>query len=217
VNGDTVLIRALVGCYPAAWRRRYGDEYAQLLCDLRVHRRPGLVVNSLLGAARVHGGVLMSSDSPMTLAVWAAGLFTVAGIGFAKLAEDFTGVAAAPHAFMIVASAVALLALVAAAAPAGAVLLRGRDRGAWKYVAVPVAGAAVWYGVLRTAVGMTSATVAALIWGLRIRSADAAGFRGHQGLLATPFVPSWVTILVALAAASALSGLAARRQLAAVG
>jgi hypothetical protein len=268
VSGDARLVRALVACYPAGWRRRYGEEYAQLLCDLRVHRRPALIVNSLRGAVRAHGGVLMSGDSPMTLVVWAAGLFTVAGLGFAKLAEDSGGRGGGMYALLVAAAAVALLALAAAAAPTAIALLRGRDAGAWKYVAVPVVGAAVWCGVLRLALtfsaghgvhstpnvagfvliavtgiavvaatawaaatvlrrvpaaqparlrpvaivavagGMAVATVAALIWGLRVRS-------GEQGILATPFIPSWIGLTVALAAATVLAVRAGRRQLAA--
>ncbi len=277
MNRDIWVVRALVSCYPPAWRRRYGDEYAQLLGDMHAHRRPLLVIDSLLGAARAYGGLLMSENSAMTVAVWATGLFTVAGIAFAKLAEDFTGVAPAAYAVVVVASAVAVLALGVAAAPAGAALVRGRDPGAWKYVAVPVVGAAVWYGVLRLAVAMAAgrpgrsgpdvaafvliavtgmavlaatawagatvlrrvpvagpprlrpsavttmaaamalATAAALVWGLRVRSADPAGFRGHHGLLATPFVSSWIVVLIALAAAGMLTGRTARRRLTAAG
>jgi hypothetical protein len=276
VSGDVRLVRALVACYPAGWRRRYGDEYAQLLCDLRIHRRPALIVDSLRGAVRAYGGVLMARYSPMTIAVWAAGLFTVAGIGFAKLAEDVTGLGGGMYALLVAAAALALLALVAAAVPTALALLRGRDAGAWKYVAVPFVGAVVWFGVLRLALAiaaghgvhsapnmagfvliavtgiavvaatawaaatvlrrvpaaqparlrpvavmtvagsMAIATVAALIWGLRVHSGDPAAFRGDHGILATPFAPSWIAVVVALAAATALAALAGRRQLAAV-
>lgn len=151
MSGDLRLVRALVGCYPLKWRHRYGEEYAQLLYDMQVHRRPRLVVDSLLGAARAHGGALMSERSPLALPVWSAALFTAAGIGFAKLAEDFSGIAATAYTVMVIASAVALLALAVAAAPAAAVLVRGRADGAWKYVAVPFVAAALWYGVVRIA------------------------------------------------------------------
>lgn len=274
MSGDVRLVRALVACYPAGWRRRYGEEYAQLLCDLRVHRRPALIVDSLRGAVRAYGGVLMAGDSPMTVVVWAAGLFTVAGIGFAKLAEDSSASGSAMYVLLVVAAAAALLALAAAAAPSAVALLRGRDAGAWKFVAAPVVGAVAWYGVLRLALafsaghgvhsapnvagfvliavtgiavvvatawaaalvlrrvpgapparlrplaftavaaGMAVAAVAALIWGLQVRSADPARFRGHQGILATPFVPSWIAVVAALGAATVLTALAARRQLA---
>jgi hypothetical protein len=257
VSGDARLVRALVACYPARWRRRYGDEYAQLLCDLRIHRRPALIVDSLRGAVRAHGGVLMSNAAPMTVAVWAAGLFTVAGIGFAKLAEDFAGAGRAAYTIMVLAAGVALLALVAAAAPSGIALLRGRDAGAWKYVTVPFAGAALWTGVLGVApaiggtpgflllaaagigvvaatawaagrvlrrvpaeqpprlrpvalttmaAGMGLATGATLIWGLQVRS------HGGLGFLATPFLPSWLGVVVALGAATVLAATAGARQ-----
>jgi hypothetical protein len=247
----TALTRALVACYPAAWRRRYGDEYAQLLRDLRIHRRPALIVDSLFGAVRAHGGVHMSRRSPMAVLVWAAGLFTVAGSGFAKLAEDFPGYGRVAYAVLAVAAAVALLSLLAAAAPAA------RDRRAWKYAAVPVAGAALWYGVLRVALaaghrtagfiaisaagllvvaataaaaatvlrrvpapsparrspvaaGMAVATIAAVVWGLQVRAGDPSGFRGANGLLATPFAPDWIAVVLALASATALAAYATR-------
>jgi predicted membrane protein len=155
VTGDPRLVRTLLACYPAGWRQQYGDEYAQLLCDLRIARRPALIVDSLRGAVRAHGGVLMSSRSPMTVTVWATGLFTVAGIGFEKLSEDFNGIAGGIYTLVVAAAAVTLLALVIAAGPTASALLRGRDTGAWKYVAVPVVGVAIWYGVLRLALAFS--------------------------------------------------------------
>jgi hypothetical protein len=250
VSGDIRLVRALVACYPPQWRRRYGDEYAQLLCDMRVHRRPALIADSLIGAARAYGGVLMSGDSPMTLAVWGAGLFTVAGIGFGKLAEDFTG-ATGPYVLLVVAAAVALLALAV-----GAVVWYGVLRLALAlsdghgvhsapnvagFVLIAVIGVAVvaataWAAatvlrrvpavlpprlrpaaVMTVATGMAVATVAALIWGLRVHAAQPAVFRGDYGLLATPFVPSWLAVVLALAAATVLAGLSARRHLTVAG
>ncbi|WP_433303498.1 hypothetical protein ACQP2F_12165 [Actinoplanes sp. CA-030573] len=267
MTADPRLVRALVACYPAGWRRRYGDEYAELLCDLRVHRRPGLILDSLGGAARAHGGVLMTRNSPMTAAVRAAGLFTVGGIGFAKLAEDFTGTARGAYVALVLAAAVALLALVAAAAPSLPALVH--DRAARRYVAVPVVGAVAWWGVVRlaaavadghgahaaptvtaflltaatgvavvaatawaaakvlrrlpeaarprfrpaaltvVAAGMAATTIAALTWGLQIRAGDPAAFRGDDGLLATPFPPSWIAVTLTLTAATAMAVLAA--------
>ncbi|SBT41518.1 hypothetical protein [Micromonospora auratinigra] len=271
MSGDIRLVRVLVGCYPSTWRHRYGEEYAQLLCDMQVHRRPRLVVDSLLGAVRAHGGALMSVRSPLALPVWSAALFTAAGLGFAKLAEDFPGIAPTAHTAMAIASAVALLALAAAAAPAAAVIVRGRANGTGKYVAAPLVAVAAWcavawivtavatghgarsgpnaaafavlvaagLGVLAatawaatrvlrrvpaagparlrsaavtaTAVGMAAATTAVLAWGLGVRTADPAAFAGNQGFVATPFVSSWLAVLIALAAATVLSGVAARR------
>ncbi len=275
MSGDTRLVRALVACYPVAWRRRYGAEYAQLLCDLRVQRRPGLIVDSLCGAVRAYGGAVMGEGSPTTAVVWAAGLFAVAGTGFAKLAEDFTGRSSGSYVLLVAASAVVLLALAAVLAPTAVALLRSRGTGAWRYLAVPLVGAAGWYGVLRLAlllasgrgvhsvptvsgfllvagagialvaatawavatllrrvpdtrsarlrpvavttmaVGMAVATVTAVAWGLPLRSADPTALHGNHGILATPFVPSWIAVVAAFATATALARTAARRQLAA--
>jgi hypothetical protein len=273
MTGDPRLVRALVACYPARWRRRYGDEYTQLLCDLRIHRRPRLIADSLRGAVRAHGGALMTSDSPMTRTVWAAGLFTVAGIGFAKLAEDVTDRAADLYTLVVAASAVALLALVAAAAPSAVALLKTRPAGVGRLLVVPATGVVAWFAALRLALalsrghsahaaatvsgfaliastgiavvaatawsaatllrrapaprparlltaalltvaaGMAVATVAALLWGLRTRSADPAGV---EGFLTTPFLPSWIAVVAALAVATTLAAQAGHRQLAAV-
>jgi hypothetical protein len=275
VTGDPRLVRALVGCYPADWRRRYGSEYSQLLCDLRVHRHPFLVLDSLRGAARAQlapGGSPMSTRSPMTTAVWAVALFTVAGIGFQKLSEDLAGVAAGVRAVLVVAAVVALVSLVVAAAPTAVALLRGRDRKAWWYVAVPVVAGAVWFGVVQLAVGLSqpndvrsgatrlaavvvgiagvgvvagtawaaatvlrrvaapeparlrpvaltilavamgAASVLALVWGLRVHATAPGAFSGDDGLVATPFVVSWVATVVLMAVAAVLAGVASRRQ-----
>jgi hypothetical protein len=275
MTGDTRLIRALVACYPVTWRRRYGAEYAQLLCDLRVQRRPRLIVDSLCGAVRAYGGALMSESSPTTTVIWAAGLFAVAGAGFAKLAEDFAGRSSGRYVLLVAAAAVVLLALSALLAPTAVALLRSRGTGAWRYLAVPLVGAASWYGVLRlalllasghgahsvetvtgflliagagialvaatawavatlvrrvpaarsarlrpvavttTAVGMAVATLTAVAWGLPLRSVDPSALHGNHGILATPFVPSWIAVVAAFATATALATTAARRQLAA--
>jgi hypothetical protein len=273
MTGDPRLVRTLVACYPASWRRRYGEEYAQLLCDMRVGDRPGLILDSLRGAVRAHGGALMSNRSPLADAVWAVGLFTVAGIGLQKLTEDFTGVAGTVYGVLVAAAALALFGIVVAAAPTAWALARGRDAGAWKYLAVPIVGSIIWYGVLRVALaaaeghsvhsatnivastlvavvgvavvgatawaatallhrvpaaqparlrpvallvvaaGMAATTITALVWGLQVRSSDPAGFRGDHGILATPFVPSWVAVVVLLAAATGLAVTAGRREM----
>jgi hypothetical protein len=276
MSGDGRLVRSLVACYPARWRRRYGEEYAQLLCDLHVHQRPALILNSLLGAVRAHGGVLMSSDSSTTAVVWAGGLFTVAGLGFVKLTEDFNGYAGGMYLLLVISAAMALLGLVSVAAPTALAMVRGAHRGVLRYVAVPFVGAAVWLGVLRLALAISAghgvrdtptvagfvliavagiavvattawavtevlsrvpaapsgplrpvalmtvaaamgvATVAAVMWGLQVRSADPAAFRGDHGILATPFVVNWVAVVVALTASSVMAALATRRRRAAL-
>jgi hypothetical protein len=276
------MIRALLSCYPRAWRTRYGDEYAVLLADLLAEaspmRRPALVVDILRGAfdARIHpGGPRMFFRTPVTAAIWAAGLFTVAGLGFQKMNED-VGIAGHPGiavAFvtLICAATIALGALVVAALPALAAMVRGRSVGAWPYLAVPIAGVAAWLAVvivaqriagghavgsaptvvgavlivgsgllvvaatawaastvlqrvdapgparLRPATlsviagGMAVTTVACLGWGaavLATRQSDAAG------LLTTPFLPTWITIIAVMAIATVIASTAARRQVA---
>ncbi|WP_410812868.1 hypothetical protein [Micromonospora sp. 067-2] len=145
------------------------------MCDLHINRRPILILDSLLGAVRAHGGVLVSGETSINAAVWAAGLFTMAGLGFAKLAEDVGGHTNGPYLLLVVAASAALLALVVVAAPTAVALLRGGNRGVWKYAAVPFAGAALWYGLLRLALKVTA---------------------GH-GVHSTPTVAGFVLIAVA--------------------
>jgi hypothetical protein len=275
MTGDPRLVRALLACYPAAWRHRYGDEYAELLGDLNISHRPALIADSLRGAVRAYGGAFMSTRPPMTVTIWATGLFTVAGIGFQKLSEDLQGIAGGAYTIVVAAAAVALLALIIAAAPTAAVLLRGRNTRASRYVAVPALGTAVWYGALRIAlvtsghhgvhpapniggfilitvvgVAVVAATawaaatvldrvpaaepaglrptalltvaaamavtaVAAVIWGLQIHAHNPAAFRADNGILATPFIPSWIATVVLMAIAAGLAANSGRRQLAA--
>lgn len=68
--------------------------------------------------------------------------------------------------------------------------------------------------LIALAAGMAATTVLALVWGLRVHADDPADFHGNHGILATPFVPSWIVALVLMAAATALAVNAGRRQLA---
>jgi hypothetical protein len=68
--------------------------------------------------------------------------------------------------------------------------------------------------VLASAMGVV--TVVALVWGLRVRTSEPSVFHGDQGILATPFVPSWIATVVLMGAATVLATIAGRRQLAAV-
>ncbi len=279
---DPLLVRALVACYPPAWRRRYGDEYAALLADTvavtRPWRRVALILNALRGAldARLYpGGVpVLASRSPMSVAIWATALFTIAGIGFQRMSEHVTGTGVdAAFAVVVVAATIALAAVVVAALPALVAMLRGRSSSAWRYVGVAVVAVATWFGVLaigkaiardRTvhsglnltgalvviaagiavvavvawgaaatlrrvdepgpdrlrplsmtvlAAGMAATTLACLAWGIAVEHAHASVTTGPSGgLLATPFLPSWIVIVVLMAGATLLAGSAARRQ-----
>ncbi len=165
MSGDPILVRSLLACYPAGWRRRYGEEFAALLSESMMaaprSRRPVMLANVLRGAldARLNSkGVHMSERVrvPMATVVWAAGLFAVAGFGFQKITEypDLKA-AAAQHAavgwsfnLLLGAAVVALIALVLALVPVTVALVRGRSVGVVKFLAVPLAAMAVWIGVL---------------------------------------------------------------------
>jgi hypothetical protein len=165
---DPLLVRLLLACYPASWRQRYGDEYADLIThSLRSDgpvRRVGQVSDILRGAldARIHpkGRGMADRSTPMTAAVWATGVFTIAGCGLAKMRDDATLIAAEDqHAavgwsfdLVRVAAGIALLALFAAALPAGLALLRGRDRRSLGLLVVPVLACAAWYAAALVAV-----------------------------------------------------------------
>jgi hypothetical protein len=288
MSDDPLLVRGLLRCYPSRWRRRYGDEYAALLADTLAGasraRRSVLVVNVLRGAfdARLIrlGGALMSARSPLTTAIWATGLFTIAGVAFQKLTEDpaITATADTHHGIdwsftaLLVAAAIAVAALVVTTLPAAAHMIRGHANGTWLLVAVPPVAFAAWYGILRlgllvtghhsvhsarnvlaavlvvvagvgvvaatawaanavlrrvdvtgpprlrrasmsvVSAGMTAATIACLVWGLTVRSANPSGFGPHNGVLASPFILSWIIVLVLMATATTLTAAATRRQ-----
>ena len=105
--------------------------------------------------------------------------------------------------FMIV--VIAAIAVVAATAWAAARVLR-RAPAVQTPRLQPVA-------MMTTAGGMAVAAVAAVIWGLQVGSADPTGFRGDHGILATPFVFSWIAVVVALTVSAVLAALAGRHQL----
>jgi hypothetical protein len=66
-------------------------------------------------------------------------------------------------------------------------------------------------GLRVIAIGMAVASVAALVWGIAVLIAEPVGDRSRSGLLATPFLPSWVVVLAALVVATALASSALRR------
>ena len=283
MSRDPFLVRALVAAHPAAWRHRYGDEYASILAE-SLHtasraRRPAIIVNALRGLidARLRnpGGTTMAARSPLSTAVWATGLFTLAGIGFQKLTEDqapasHSGLINGTFDALLASAGLALIALVIAAGPTAVAMARGRTNGTLPLLLVPPAAVALWYGLLRLALviahghpvhsaqniaaaslvvgggiaaiaatawsassvlrrvnadrttwqptlmtvltlGMGAGTLACLAWGLALRAADPRGFTARDGLLATPFIPSWILILLAMGTATALAARTSRR------
>ncbi len=62
------------------------------------------------------------------------------------------------------------------------------------------------------AAAMAATTAAAIVWGIAVHAADPSRFASRDGILASPFIPSWIAILVIMAVATALSVRAARRE-----
>jgi hypothetical protein len=165
MNGEPRLVRWLVACYPAVWRERYGEEFASVLSDSLtaspVYRLPAFLTNVLYGAvdARLNPeGPFMSERVRVSLvtAVWAAGLFGVAGAGFQKVTEypdlkeaaDQHVAVGWSYDVLLAAAALALLALVLVAAAAAMGLVRQRSMGTLKFLAVPLLAGAAWLGAL---------------------------------------------------------------------
>ena len=69
----------------------------------------------------------------------------------------------------------------------------------------------------RTALGVLAAsmavtTAAAIVWGIAVHAADPSRFASRDGVLASPFIPSWIAMFVIMAVATALAVRAARRE-----
>src|SRR5690348_1403763 len=130
----------LLRLYPAAWRDRYGDEFAALLDDCPSSL--ALVLDVLLGAldARLRCAALSRKVLDMiarlrsaAIAVFCAYIaFVVAGMGYQKLSEyeDFTAAGQAhpiiglAHTLIAVVAGVALLAVLAGGLPLAFAALR---------------------------------------------------------------------------------------------
>jgi len=277
MSRDPLLVRVLVATYPTSWRHTYGPEYAALLTDMLGpapwFRRPAIIANVLRGATdarlRSRGGTTMTNRAPLSPAIWATGLFTIAGIAFQKLTEDqgptdHSGLVRVAFDLLLGSAGLALLTIVIAALPTALALARGRTHGALPLLGVPLLAGALWYGLLRLGlviadghpvhsgptitaailvvaggiavvtatawaasavlrrvdaqpprwqptatvvltVAMGIATLAALGWGLALRAADPTGFTTRDGLFATPFGPTWIGTVFAMAAATALA------------
>jgi hypothetical protein len=127
-------------------------------------RRTALVANVVYGAidARVNReGPFMSERVrvPIVMAVWAAGLFGIAGVGFQKLTEypelreaasEHVAVGASYNVLRVVA-AVAVAALLVAVVPPVVSLLKSWPAGTLRFVAVPPLALAIWVGTLSVA------------------------------------------------------------------
>jgi hypothetical protein len=237
MSRDPILVRWLVACYPAGWRARYGDEYAAVLSDTLtsapVARRPALLANILYGAvdARLNPeGPLMSERVrvPIATAVWAAGLFGVAGFGFQKITEypdlraEADQHAAVGWSFNVlrVTAIVALLGLLLAVLPVVVGLVRQRPARSLRILAVPPLTAAAWVAVLPLALWLArghsvhsmaniAAVAAVVVTGLGVVAATAWTARTILPRTQVLALPRLRTIaLPAVAAAMAATTLA---------
>ena len=165
-RGSRFLRRAIV-LYPAAWRRRYGDEFEALLEQTRL--TPRILFDVAVAAVDAH----LNPTAPLRkwpfmferlraseLAVFAGWiLFVVAGLGFAKMTEDSAfgaagganpAVGLAYDAFGV-GAVVALLGVLAAGVPIAWAIARSAFRThRWRrlsLLAVPPVSLTVWVGV----------------------------------------------------------------------
>jgi hypothetical protein len=165
-RGSRFLRHAIV-LYPAAWRRRYGDEFEALLEQTRL--TPRILFDVAVAAVDAH----LNPTAPLRkwpfmferlraseLAVFAGWiLFVVSGLGFSKMTEDSAfgaagganpAVGLAYDAFGV-GAVVALLGVLAAGVPIAWAIARSAFRThRWRQLsllAVPPVSLAVWIGV----------------------------------------------------------------------
>lgn len=131
-------MRFLLRLYPAAWRARYGEEFAALLEDQPL--TPRIALDTLLGALDAHVVTLGSQGRigmvnrlrSSQIAVFCAYIaFVVAGIGFQKMTEYDDFMAARSHTLVgvpfdivVAGAAISLLAVLAGGVPLALSALR---------------------------------------------------------------------------------------------
>jgi hypothetical protein len=163
----SLLLRRLIVLYPAAWRRRYGDEFAALLEQTPLTFRTLFDVG--VSAVDAH----LNPTAPMRkwpfmferlrgseLAVFAGWiLFVVSGLGFSKMTEDWDILKAASgtppavvaaYLAVMAGALVALMGIVFAGVPiAWAIAVSAVRTRRWRLLgllAVPPVSLAVWAG-----------------------------------------------------------------------
>jgi hypothetical protein len=163
--------RALLALYPAAWRRRHGDEVLGHLDDEWGDARlPVRAAVDLAGAAiveRCHGTYAVAAPGHrdatggLRLVTWGWCCCVVGGIGFAKLAEHFAdarfrplgvpdglGVAGAAYDAVLVLAVVGAALLALLVTPAAAVAVTHGGPGVRRRLTTDVAVAAAASAVL---------------------------------------------------------------------
>src|SRR4051794_13125515 len=142
----TIVIALLLRLYPAAWRRRYGDEFAAVLEERPLG--PFDVADVLLGAldSHLHRRGLWTESGPRTapamtlriggLAAIVFGLVWAIGLGWASArdTDDDT--------IPIALSLIGDISLIVAIVGLSAFQARHHHRMIWAAVVLPVAGAA---------------------------------------------------------------------------
>jgi len=205
---------ALLALYPAAWRRRYGDELDALILDMHADGRDtgARVRGDLLRAAarerllgggdpdrRVRGGA--------SLVLWAWALFVIAGAILAKTSEHWQRALPRQAGAHLAFSVLTIVAGVAAAAVAGGIALvlpaawRLLRDGGWPRIR----GRAVAAAVLTAAV--VAATIALSRWAHGLSSVDRNG-RDHLyaaafvawGALVAAWLFAWTSVATRIAA-----------------
>jgi hypothetical protein len=211
---DRRLAALLLRAYPRSWRQRYGEELLGLLDEGGLG--PVRALDLLRGAldARLHPELVEEESIRMVQRLRGSVLgvlcgyavFVVAGAGYQKLTEyeDFTA-AADRHALVgaafrtiVVASVVALVAMVAAGAPIGLATVRQALAGR----------RALWgpLGLLALALLWVAGTLALLAW------------RAHSGALPAGRMASigeisgWLASLLVGAAAGVAAAVTAVRR-----
>jgi hypothetical protein len=207
--------------YPPAWRRRYGEELAELIAESsgsgRVSWRTRLDVFSGGARERIRSAGLEPDGSPadrvlgsalLTLCAWA--LFVLGGMIVGKFSEHWqdavpTGrgaVASVAFTVLVVAAccgSALVLGGAAAAVPSFARFLR---RGGWQRVRRPLGASALVAGVL------VAATAALALWG---GSLNAHQRDGGQVAYAVGFV-AWALLIAATIATLTAAAVAIANQ-----
>jgi hypothetical protein len=191
----------LLMLYPAAWRRRYGDELDALIIEMRADGRAGnwrLSTDLVRSAARERlRGTHLGPPAPRigsgaTLVLWAWALFVLAGAVVAKTSEHWRQ-ALPPHAGSGASAAfwgLTVVAVLAAALIAAGIALtlpaaaRFLGNGGWRRIRARTRLAAALTG---TAI---LATAALVTWAQRLSAADRAG---HDHLYAAAFL-GWAAL-----------------------
>jgi hypothetical protein len=192
----------LLALYPAAWRRRYGDELDALIVDMHADGRPtGWRVRAdvLRAAARErlrggrHGEPSRRIRSGASLVLWAWALFVLAGAIVAKTSEHWQrSLSGHPASTAKVAfGGLTVLAVTAAALVAAGIALtlpaavRFLHEGGWSRVRSRTLVAAT------LTVAAVAATVALVVWAHRLTDFDR---NGHEPLYGGAFV-CWAALV----------------------